>query len=60
MENYFGLSIILMKSLLLFNIVKYAGVAYLIFLGIKMIISRERILEKNGDEGKKSLNRIYT
>lgn len=35
----FGLSIIIMKSVLAFNIIKYAGAAYLIFLGIKSLTS---------------------
>ena len=34
-----GLSIIIMKSVLTFNIIKYAGAAYLIFLGIKSLTS---------------------
>jgi len=33
----FGLSIIIAKSLLLFNIIKYAGAAYLLYLGFKML-----------------------
>jgi threonine/homoserine/homoserine lactone efflux protein len=33
----FGLSIIVAKSLLLFNIIKYTGAAYLIYIGYKML-----------------------
>lgn len=36
----FGLSIIIAKSLVLFNIIKYAGAAYLFYIGYKMITDR--------------------
>jgi RhtB (resistance to homoserine/threonine) family protein len=36
----FGLSIIIAKSILLFNIIKYAGAAYLLYLGFKMLRNR--------------------
>lgn len=37
----FGLSIILAKSALLFAIIKFVGMAYLVYLGIKMIVSKK-------------------
>ena len=37
----FGLSIILMNSIFLFNTVKIVGAIYLAFLGIKMILARK-------------------
>ncbi|MDE7314140.1 MAG: LysE family translocator [Mucispirillum sp.] len=39
----FGLSVILMTSALLFNIVKIAGAVYLIYLGIKALKSKSSI-----------------
>jgi threonine/homoserine/homoserine lactone efflux protein len=39
----FGLSSLLMSSALAFNVVKYAGALYLIYLGIKTLLTREKI-----------------
>jgi threonine/homoserine/homoserine lactone efflux protein len=53
-----GLSAILASSALSFGIVKYAGAAYLIWLGIRTI--RERGEERPGVSGREhSLRRIY-
>lgn len=40
-----GLSLILAKSVFVFNIIKYAGVVYLIYLGIKMIIEKNNLFD---------------
>lgn len=39
----FGLSIIIAESILLFNIIKYAGAAYIIYIGLKMITGNSQL-----------------
>ena len=39
----FGLSIIIMKSVFLFQMIKFIGAGYLIYLGIKAIISKSNL-----------------
>lgn len=40
-----GLTSIIAKSIVLFQIIKYAGAAYLIYLGIKALISKKKQLQ---------------
>lgn len=41
-----GLAIIISKSLLLFNIIKYIGAAYLIYIGIKSLLTKRKDLNQ--------------
>lgn len=55
-----GLSIVLAKSALAFSIVKYVGVAYLVYLGIKMLIDKSSIFESDTSKIEKlDLIKIY-
>lgn len=54
----FGLSALLLSSALAFSVVKYAGAAYLIVLGIRALISRQPNHQESVVEPK-SLSRIF-
>ena len=54
-----GLSIVLAKSAVLFNILKIAGATYLIVMGIKAIISKESIISGNENEKNNDLLHVY-
>jgi Putative threonine efflux protein len=61
-----GLSAIVAKSIVLFNIIKYLGVAYLVFLGIKSIRNKSTFSieiddsENNKEWSKSSINQYKT
>jgi threonine/homoserine/homoserine lactone efflux protein len=55
----FGISALLMSSAMAFNIVKYAGAAYLIYLGIKTLLTREKPAETEAAK-EMSLSRTFS
>ena len=54
-----GLSAILLTSALAFNVVKYAGAVYLIYLGIRTLLSREEQVAPTVGSGR-SFTRIFS
>lgn len=54
-----GLSAILTKSAYAFKIIKYLGASYLIYLGIRSLISKSSMLVKKDDNKKNSIKKIY-
>ena len=55
----FGISALLVSSALAFNVVKYAGAAYLFYLGIKTLLTREKLVAADAVE-EKSLLRAFS
>ena len=55
----FGLSAILASSAVAFGLVKYAGAAYLIVLGIRKLLEKDRPDEAVGEVRPRSLRRIF-
>jgi threonine/homoserine/homoserine lactone efflux protein len=53
-----GVSALLLSSAMAFNSVKYVGAAYLIGLGVKTLLAREKLAETEAVEGK-SLSRAF-
>ncbi|WP_410985587.1 LysE family translocator [Bacillus cereus] len=54
----FGLSIILTKSIVLFNTIKVIGVIYLVYLGIKMIFDKTNVAFQ-ASSNKLNIRKIY-
>lgn len=54
-----GLSVILAKSALAFNIIKFLGAGYLIYLGIRSLISRDNLFAREGANEAQSLKKSF-
>src|SRR5688500_2990323 len=54
-----GLSALLASSALAFSIVKYAGAAYLIWLGLKKIFGRAEEVDADGNLSRHSYTRLF-
>jgi RhtB (resistance to homoserine/threonine) family protein len=56
----FGLSMIIAKSILIFSIIKYAGAAYLLYIGYQMLTDKTRInTDASFSEKSIDLKKIY-
>lgn len=55
----FGLSLILRNSLTAFNVVKFLGAMYLVYMGIKSIKSKESLLVTEGATPKENLKKSF-
>ena len=47
-----GIGLLISKSILLFNIIKFAGAAYLVFLGITMLMAKKQSPETDSNQSK--------
>ncbi len=57
----FGLSVILSTSVALYNVIKFLGVFYLVYLGVRMIVTKNELTEVDGTGGAmRSMKKLYS
>jgi threonine/homoserine/homoserine lactone efflux protein len=54
-----GLSVVLARSAVAFSVVKYAGAAYLIYLGVRALLNKEGFAPSAGEESAARLGRFF-
>ncbi|MCB0408768.1 MAG: LysE family transporter [Flavobacteriales bacterium] len=54
----FGLALIISKSILVFNIIKFLGAAYIIYVGVMSLISKSNKIEMKTNEHKTDISPI--
>jgi threonine/homoserine/homoserine lactone efflux protein len=54
-----GLSVVLARSAVAFSVIKYVGAAYLIYLGISALLSKEGFVPSAGEESAVQLRRFF-
>jgi threonine/homoserine/homoserine lactone efflux protein len=54
-----GLSAVLARSAVAFSVVKYAGAAYLIYLGVRALLNKEGFAPSAGEESAARLGRFF-
>jgi threonine/homoserine/homoserine lactone efflux protein len=54
-----GLSALLVQSAVAFSVVKYAGAAYLVYLGVRRILAREQLVPGGPARAPKPLGRLF-
>jgi threonine/homoserine/homoserine lactone efflux protein len=54
-----GLSVVLARSAVAFSVVKYAGAAYLIYLGVRALLNKEGFAPSAGEESATRLGRFF-
>jgi len=55
----FGLSLILLKSVFLFNTIKILGVIYLVYLGIRMLLDKSNAAFRTAEVDKLNISKVY-
>ncbi|WP_397539063.1 LysE family translocator [Rummeliibacillus pycnus] len=55
----FGLSMILVKSIFLFNTIKIIGVIYLMYLGIRMLLDKSNVTFQAASNDKLNIRKLY-